>query len=400
MQLITQGVTLKNVLIPLFFAVGILNASETRTADDYLFKAFPALKEHVGYVSLGTFPTPVQKLEKLGSMVGHPNLYIKKDNESGALYGGNKVRKLEFLFGDALAHGAKGVLTVGYAGSNHTCATAMYAHEVGLRCMCMHIPQIPTAYSRRNILLSMAYGAELHLYATWAQREIAIHARNKIFHKETGTLLYDIPSGGSNEIGALGFVNAIYELKEQIAQGVMPEPDYIYVAIGSVGTAAGLRLGVEVAGLKSTVVPVCIEPELFEGEHVLKLSSMIRITSEVLHRNDPSFPVVDIKPTDIPINYNFIGKGYAYISQPAHTAIHMFRTAEGVKLDGTYTGKACAAMLSDLVCGKLNGKTVLFWDSFCDRDYSEVTDKLDYHQLPQAYHHYFECALQPDDEGL
>lgn len=398
MQIYGRSLLVQSCLLSLF--CGALNCTEVHTDDNYLFKSYPALKERVGYISLGTLPTSIQKLEKLGSLVGHQNLYIKKDNESGALFGGNKVRKLEFLFGDALAHGAKGILTVGYAGSNHTCATAMYAHEIGLRCICMHLPQLPTAYARRNILLSMAYGAELHLYETWAQRERAIRERNKVFKKETGTCLYFIESGGSNEIGALGFLNAAYELKDQIARGAIPEPDYIYVAIGSVGTAAGLILGVHTAGLKSKVIPVCIEPELFEGEHALKLSSLVRITSEVLHRTDPTFPLVDIKQSEIPINYNFVGKGYAYVSPQVHEAMHIFRTIEGIKLDGTYTGKACAAMMEDLVNGKLANKVVLFWDSFCDRDYSEITCGLDYKQLPLAYHPYFECALQPEDEGL
>ena len=398
MQINVRSIVLQSCLVSLLW--GALSGTEVSTADNYLFRAYPALKEHVGYVSLGTLPTPIQKLEKFGALVGHQQIYVKKDNESGALFGGNKVRKLEFLFGDALAHNAKGVLTVGYAGSNHTCATAMYAHEIGLRCICMHLPQLPTAYARRNILLSMAHGAELHLYETWAQREAAIYERNKVFKKETGSCLYLIPSGGSNEIGTLGFLNAVYELKDQIAQGIMPEPDYIYVAIGSVGTAAGIILGVRVAGLKTKVIPVCIEPELFEGEHALKLSSWVRITSEVLHRIDPTFPLVDIKQSEIPINYNFIGKGYAYISPEVHGAMQMFRTIEGIKLDGTYTGKACAAMMDDLMYGKLSDKVVLFWDSFCDRDYADVIRGLDYKQLPAAYHRYFECALQQEDGGL
>jgi D-cysteine desulfhydrase len=383
------------------FSLGLMTLAwghEVKTTPELpLFRAYPELKKGLGYVRLGALPTPIQKLEKLGTLLDHKNLYLKKDNESGELFGGNKVRKLEFLLGDAIKNHAQGVLTIGYAGSNHTCATALYAHQVGLHCVCMHLPQVPTNYLRRNLLLSLAYGAELHLFDSWAQREIEIHQRDKEFYNQTGTHLYFIPSGGSNEIGAIGFINAAFELKEQIEQGVMPEPDYIYVAIGSVGTAAGLIAGVEAAHLKSVVVPVCIEPETFTGEHAINLCNWIRITTTVLNKLDPAFPLIEVNQHEVPIVYDFIGEGYARISPQAREAISLINTVEGIKLDGTYTGKTCAAMLRDLMLCKLRNKVVLFWDSFCDRDYTEITSMINYKQLPSAYHPYFECPLQPGD---
>ena len=364
-----------------------------------LFKAYPALQENVGYSSLGTFPTPIKKLDVLGSIIGCNQLYLKQDNLSGDLFGGNKVRKLEFLLGDALKENAKGVLTVGAAGSNHTCCTAIYCNKLNLPCYCMHMCQQPTSYLRRNLLLSAFYGANLSLYDTACQREIALHKKNREFYKQTGGFLYFIPYGGSNEIGTVGFVNAMFELKEQITQGLMPEPDYIYVTLGSCGTAAGLILGAKVAGLKSIIVPVCIEHESVEKQHETKLTYLYRIASKYLHKHDKQIPELELDPADITINYDFVGKGYAQISQEAQEAIRLLFETENIKLDGTYTGKTCAAMLHDIVTKNIKDKVILFWDSYCSGDFANITQKVDYKTLPESYHRYFQCHLQPNDQG-
>jgi 1-aminocyclopropane-1-carboxylate deaminase/D-cysteine desulfhydrase-like pyridoxal-dependent ACC family enzyme len=365
-----------------------------------LFKTYPKLKEYVGHVHLGNFPTPVQKLEKLGALVGAPSLYIKQDNKSGSLFGGNKVRKLEFLLGDAVKNNAKGILTMGFAGSNHTCATAIYAQQLGLSCVCLHLPQMITSYLRRNLLLSQHYGAELHLFRNSGQRDKAIHEINKTFRQTNNMSLYLIPSGGSNELGATGFVNAVFELKEQIQQGLLPEPDYIYVALGSAGTAAGLILGAKAAGLKSTIIPICIEPDDMPKQHEKKLLQLITMTNKTLHRCDESFPLITMTPDQISINYDFIGQGYAYISPEAFDSINLMLTSENIKLEGTYTGKACAAMLNDIVHKGIKDKVILFWNSFGAGEFADIIKDADYTKLPSEYHPYFKIDLQPNDQGV
>jgi len=391
----------KHILVGILISAFISQASAEPGATPPLFKAYPTLQNKLGYVSLGTLPTPIQKLENLGTKVGCSNLYIKKDNLSGTLFGGNKVRKLEFLLGDALANNAKGVLTLGAAGSNHTCATAAYAQKCGLACICLHLPQEPTSYAQRNLLISMAHDAELHLYRQKGEREKAIYDRNKEFKKQTGSSLYFIPTGGSNEIGALGFVNAAFELKEQVTQGLLPEPDFIYVVLGSTGTAAGLILGARLAGLKSIIIPVSIEYDGFEGEHAMKLCNLIRLTSVVTHKIDTTFPEVEITPQEVTIDYRWIGDGYAKISPEACEAIKLLQETENIKLDGTYTGKAFASLLNAVrTMPEMNDKTILFWDSFCSGDFSDITKTVDYKKLPEAYHHYFECQLTNNDQGV
>jgi 1-aminocyclopropane-1-carboxylate deaminase/D-cysteine desulfhydrase-like pyridoxal-dependent ACC family enzyme len=353
----------------------------------------------IKHITLGNFPTPIKRLDTLGTLLQTPNLYVKQDNQSGTLFGGNKLRKLEFLLGEALASKAKGVLTWGFACSNHTCATAIYCHQLGLPCIVMHLPQLPTAYGRRNLLLSQHYGAELNYYRGPGERELATFERAKKFKEQTGGELYFIPSGGSNDTGAIGFVNAAFELKEQIAQGLMPEPDYLYAALGSAGTTAGLILGLKAAGLKTKVIPMCIEPDDYTEQHKRELLIIIEETSKRLHKADRRFPLIAMKPEELTIPFDFVGKGYAHISDEAHQAIELLLQTEGIKLDGTYTGKAFAGLLHDLATKDMKDKVVLFWNSFCSTDYNEITSTVDYHQLPAVYHHYFESPLQPNDHA-
>ncbi|MCJ7624587.1 MAG: pyridoxal-phosphate dependent enzyme, partial [Anaerolineaceae bacterium] len=116
-----------------------------------LFEQYPLLMAKLPYISLGDFPTPVQHLEKLGAHIGYEDLYIKRDDISAKDYGGNKVRKLEFLFGKSLRDGVDEVMTFGAAGSNHAAATAFYANQLGMRCVSMLVSQVNAFYIRKNL---------------------------------------------------------------------------------------------------------------------------------------------------------------------------------------------------------------------------------------------------------
>ena len=124
-----------------------------------LFEHYPLLKDRLPYVSLGEYPTPVEKLERAGRNIGIDQLYVKRDDLSGEIYGGNKVRKLEFILGHALRVRARGVFAFGFAGSNHAVSMAVYAKQVGLKSISMLMPQPNAHYVRRNLLLSHHCGA-------------------------------------------------------------------------------------------------------------------------------------------------------------------------------------------------------------------------------------------------
>jgi 1-aminocyclopropane-1-carboxylate deaminase/D-cysteine desulfhydrase-like pyridoxal-dependent ACC family enzyme len=360
-----------------------------------LFKHYPLLKDKLAYISLGEFPTPIQKLDRLGEAIGVGQLYIKRDDLSGKLYGGNKIRKLEFLLGHALHSKAKGVLTFGNAGSNHALATAIYAKRLGLRCVSMLMPQPNASCVRHNLLMSYYYGAELHHYRNI--RSLALGTKYHILrHKlRYGQFPQNIPLGGTSLIGTIGYVNAAFELKEQIIEGKMPEPDCIYVASGTMGTSVGLILGIKAVNLKSRVISVLV------ANDTINLDEMARLfyeTNSLLHSADPSFPKCDFCEKDEDIRNDFLGKGYARFTEEGMDAVARMKRNEGIKLDGTYTGKAFAALIHDAENKLLRDRVILFWNTYNSIDFPDIINTLDYRHLPRCLHRYFEEEVQPLDE--
>jgi 1-aminocyclopropane-1-carboxylate deaminase/D-cysteine desulfhydrase-like pyridoxal-dependent ACC family enzyme len=367
-----------------------------------LFEQYPLLREKLAYSSLGEFPTPVQKLERLGTALGIGQLYIKRDDLSGKLYGGNKPRKLEFILGSALRSKAKEVITFGCAGSNHALATAIYARQVGLKSISMLMPQPNATYVRRNLLMSRRCGAELHLCGTGLESAINMplvytaSIYQLLRHRlKRGRFPYFVPPGGSSVLGVVGYVNAAQELRGQIASGEIPEPQYVYVACGTMGTAAGLTLGLRAARLGSRVVSVAVSGERYTNTR--GMIGLISRTNSLLHSLDASFPRLDFSETDLDIRHDHFGQRYALFTAEGMEAVSLMRECEGIRLDGTYTGKTLAALRHDAKNGSLREKTVLFWNTLNSRDFSDDISGLDYHDLPRPFHRYFEEEVQPLD---
>ena len=355
-----------------------------------LFEHYPKLSKNIPYVSLGKFPTPIERMDALGKELGLGNLYVKRDDKSGDLYGGNKVRKLEFILGDAIR--SKALLTFGYAGSNHTLATSIYAKKLGLQSIPMLLPQPNAHYIRRNLLMSHCCGAELHhypnvsaLYFGCAYQLLRHRLSDKSFPRM-------IPPGGSTPIGTLGFVNAAFELYEQIKKGTISEPDRIYFPLGTVGTAAGLTLGAKALGLKTRVVSVRVTPTKYaNAKRMLKL---IRKTNSLLCKADFSFPKLLFSDSDLEIRQDHFGKQYALFTEEGVAAIKLMKETEGIKLDGTYTGKTLASLITDAKREDLKDKVILFWNTYNSVDFSDAIKKVDYRELPRGLHRYFEEEVQ------
>jgi 1-aminocyclopropane-1-carboxylate deaminase/D-cysteine desulfhydrase-like pyridoxal-dependent ACC family enzyme len=367
-----------------------------------LFEQYPLLREKLAYVPLCEFPTPVQKLERLGAELGISQLYIKRDDLSGKVYGGNKPRKLEFLLGNALHSKAKEVITFGGAGSNHALATAIYARHIGLKSISMLMPQPNAQYVRQNLLMSHYCGAELHLCGAELEsvRNMPLVYTATIYqllrHKlKSGHFPQFIPPGGSSPLGVIGFVNAALELKKQITDGEMPEPEYIYVACGTMGTASGLTIGLRAANLNSRVVSVQVTSEKFVNAR--KMIQLVNKTNSLLHSLDTSFPRFEFPEKDVDIRHDYFGKRYALFTKEGVKAVSLMRGCEGIKLDGTYTGKTLAALIDDVKNRRVQGKAVLFWNTLNSRDFSDVISSIDYRSLPHDFHRYFEEKVQPLD---
>jgi D-cysteine desulfhydrase len=389
------------IKVVLFAVVIMFNKN---SADLPLFKQYPRLREALSYISLGDLPTPIEKLSYMGSLLGTDSLYIKRDDLTGRmqingkrLYGGNKIRKLEFLIADALYKKQSAVLTFGGVGSNHALATTIYAQQVGLKSAVL-LDDEPNSHDvRKKLLAQLAHHADMH-FCTSDEQVTDITVLKKFFPQasDLSSVYSLIPVGGSNPLGTIGFVNAAFELKEQIDQGYIPEPDYIYVAFGSRGTTAGLILGLRAAGLKTLVVPVMVTSG--QRYHEASTIDLIRETNKLLHNADQSFPLFEFSEQDVMLNRNFLGIEYGLFTDEGINAIKLMQEFENITLDGVYTGKAFAALIYDLQqTNKLKDKKVLFWNTYCGDTYSEKNIGIDYTDLPEEFHTYFTTPVQPLD---
>jgi D-cysteine desulfhydrase len=360
-----------------------------------LFDMLPGLSRALPHVSLGDFPTPLTPAQRLGRQLELEALYIKRDDLSGPEYGGNKVRKLEFLLADALRCGAAEVLTFGYAGSNHATATAIYAKRLGMRGISMLLPQPNSHAVRRNLLASYRAGAELHEQATKLRLGLDTLRQSMRHGLSRGKRPYVIPAGGSSPLGMAGFVNAALELKRQIDDGLMPLPDVIYLPVGSMGSAAGLLIGLKLCGLSTRLAPIRVIDSATASPAAFK--ALTHRTWAFLRRCDASFPTVEFGDHAFDVRDDYFGERYALYTPEGVEAAELMHAREGILLDGTYTAKALAALIGDARAGRLAGKTVVFWNTYNSRDLSRGLSEIDYHELPRKFHRYFEEDVQPLD---
>ena len=353
-----------------------------------IFEAFPALRSAVGYTRLAALPTPVESYRGKDAGLQLDTLLLKRDDRSGRAYGGNKVRKLEFLLGDALRAGARGVVTFGVAGSNHALATSIYARACGLDSYSMLTRQSNAAYVRKNLLTGLHAGARL--IPCDSEAESIQAARGLIREADgKGDLIVSVPGGGSSPLGCLGFVNAGLELAEQIREQSLPQPDRIYLALGTVGTVAGLLLGLRLAGLSTQVTAVrVVREDIARPERIIGL---LEGAGQLLGPDRG----LDIGLPEI--RHEFFGPGYARFTPEGVAAMEVARRTLGLKFEGTYTGKAFAALLEDCRNGRLEGKNVLFWNTYNSVPPPPEALARDYRALPEDFHYYFRQPLQPLD---
>ncbi len=363
-----------------------------------LFTRYPRLVQRCPYRPLGDWPTPVERLPLLAERLGIGRLFIKRDDISGRPYGGNKVRKLEFLLGDALQRGARAILTFGRAGSNHALATAVYGRAAGLETIAMLLPQPNAHCVRRNLLWSLALDAELHLQATTPvlAADALYQFVRSLLRRGRPPLI--VPPGGSSPVGTLGYVNAAFELQGQVEAGLLPEPDLIYVTAGTMGTAAGLILGLRLAGLQSRVVAVRVVEEAYvNGKGMVQL---IRRTNHHLQRLDGAVPNLTIDVDDFDLRGEFYGGAYGRFTPECMSAVSLMEETAALRLEGTYTGKSCATLIDDAARGLLADKTVLFWHTANSQPAPAEVETADYRQLPRAFHPYFERPVQELDNTM
>lgn len=358
----------------------------TKKVQPVLYKEYQNL--NFPYAPLCKLPTPIIPLTVFNREVSYKKIYMKQDGLTGPLYGGNKIRKLEFLLGEALAENKDAVLTFGAIGSNHALATALYAGSLGLKAHLMLAPQHITPFVLKNLLLDYTAGPRFHLVKDFFHMDDGADKVCEKWKKKTGKLPYVIPPGGSSPVGTLGYVNAAFELKAQIEDGLLPEPDIIYLPLGTAGTAGGLILGLKAAGLKCRVRPVqVVDPDFTNKETLLVL---IKETNKILHDQASDFPLYNKEDFDISICMEQFGEGYGIPTDRCRDAVTLLGKTEKIHLETTYSGKALAGLIAEAD----KNKTVLFWNTYNGVNFIERIRNIDYKKLPEEFHSFFEGKIK------
>ena len=292
-------------------------------------------------------PTPIEELPRLSDKLGGPRILVKRDDQTGLAFGGNKTRKLEFLVAEASQQGARMLISGGALQSNHCRQTAAAAARFGFECTLVlngNMPEHPSA----NLLLDQLFGAEIVTIADRAYRDQVLQ---ETYDKAVaaGKKPYLVTYGGSSPTGALGYAFAMKEFMEQKVQA-----DWIVFGTSSGGTHAGLLLGQRVFGYKGKVLGISID----EPEEWLKtrVSALASDASEKLGKR------IDFTRADVLANEEYCRAGYGVLTDAEREAVKLFAGMEGLLLDPVYTGRAAAGMI-DLIRKGLFKKdeTLLFW---------------------------------------
>jgi D-cysteine desulfhydrase family pyridoxal phosphate-dependent enzyme len=293
-----------------------------------------------------TLPTPIEELPRLSQYLQGPRLMIKRDDLTGLGLGGNKNRKLEFLVAEALANGARTLVTTGAVQSNHCRQTAAAAAHFGLDCILVLAGQ-PPVHSTGNLLLDHLFGAEI----TWTAPHERDQTLKNTFNQawQQGRRPYLVPYGGSSPTGACAYAFAIQEVVTQITT-----IDWIVFASSSGGTQAGMVLGAKLFGYSGRILGISVdESQLTLQTRVANLASA---TADFLGEK------VVFSPSAILVNADYLGEGYGILGQPEKEAIKIFARMTGLLLDPVYTGRAAAGLISLIRDGFFHrDETVLFW---------------------------------------
>jgi D-cysteine desulfhydrase len=330
-----------------------------------LFDVLPTLRSHVSWVKLGEFPTPVSVLPRaLG--VSNGLAFVKRDDQSSPVYGGNKVRTLELLFGAALDTGARTVVATGAYGSNHAVATALHAERVGLRAGAILFPQPKSIAALENLRVLLANADYVKALPHWSLLPFSMWATR--YSRKLGPNSVMAP-GGATPLGALGYVSAALELGQQIELGQLPAPSQIIVGLGSTCTSAGLLVGLTLAarfgiGFKRgrpQLVSVRVTPWPITSP--LRIVRLAHRTSRLLANlaQDPTLALSWRQlRSGLRVDPGFLGEGYGVVTEAGQRASAAFVELGFPALDTTYSAKSGASFLARC---KNTREPILFWST-------------------------------------
>ena len=280
---------------------------------DHLCQAYPLLCERLQKTPLAKLPTRVEQ-HSVSMANRRFNIAIKHDEATSELYGGNKIRKLEFLLRRAQERRARRIATLGTVASNHALATSLHAQKLGFECTCLLSHQHKTPQAARALNMHLAAGTEIVRYG--GERAERVATMRRYLQGRDVSLL---PMGGSNWLGVVAFINAGLELAAQVRAGEIPLPDRLYVANGTMATAAGLALGLAAAGLETELQAVRVT-----HRHVASPDAMRRLMTKtvlLMNRLDADVPPDLVDTVRIRFRDEFFGDGYAHPTAAGEQAV-------------------------------------------------------------------------------
>jgi L-cysteate sulfo-lyase len=291
-------------------------------------------------------PTALEEMPRLTAALGGPRLWIKRDDCTGLATGGNKTRKLEFLMADALDKGAEIVVTQGAVQSNHVRQTAAAACKLGLECYALlerRVPDKGRGYEQTgNVLFDHMFNTKIEFRPPGLDMNGEAMAVTERLRAE-GKKAYFIPGGGSNEIGALGYVSTAQELLQQCAD-IGLSPKMVVLSTGSAGTHAGMVAGFHALGCDIPILGISVrQPEAVQIENVYKLAvkTAARLTDKPLSRDK------------VVVDDGYVGQGYGIPTSTMVEATHLLARNEGILLDPVYSGKGMAGLIGQIRSGQI-----------------------------------------------
>jgi D-cysteine desulfhydrase len=318
------------------------------------------LQTDLDRVPLVLGPTPVRELTGLGEGRGKAPVWIKDDGAYSSV-GGNKARKLEWLLAEALRRRKRSILTSGATGTNHGLATATFARQLGLRTILVLVPQPETDHVRAQLERLRESGAEIHIAAGfWSSFPLA--AWLALTRGGPGLRPpYLVPPGGSSPLGCVGYVQAAFELADQVSTGALPEPSHVVVPLGSGGTGAGLLAGLRLSGLRSRLLCVGVSDVI--RLNARSVAALARRTLRLLRRHGETREAEPLEGM-LTVESRWLGPGYGHPTLEGGRAMRLLAEREGVTLDPVYTAKAMAALLALNEAGAFGEGPVLYWHTY------------------------------------
>lgn len=319
----------------------------------YLHERFPELRDTLHRAHLGDGPTPVRPLPGLSA--SGPSLWLKDDGVYGnGGWGGNKVRKLEWLLPDVKRSGRQTILTFGGLGTNWGLATARYGRDLGLRTALALIDQPVDEHVAAQLERLRACGADIY-YTHNKFRTVAAVPYLYLRHRRP----YLLPAGGSAPLGVVGYVEAALEIAAQVEAGALPAPASVVVAVGSGGTVAGLHLGLALAGLTSTRVIGVVVNDTLRLDH-RSITSLAERAARLLQSRGARVPATPLPVDRLLLVRDWLGQGYGHPTTEGTRALRLAHDAEHLDLEPVYTAKAMAALLELHSSGRLPDGPALY----------------------------------------